>query len=874
MPIGMSPKTQGMMQPPPTPDDEARAFEDGFTQMAQSVLAGKFPELMESVVTFQVLDSNVDDGSAVGAFVLAVNGETLFIPVVLASNQIKPLEIIYYKDKNTFLPLDREWLSEIERGSLDDLGEGVKPPDALEPDQSIRDVVIPPTVGRNVYASAEKGELLTAFLTEAPNHVKLAFRKVLETRRPVLKYAFENFDGDKLMDALRPHVVKTASVAPAEAVVLTPNDNAIAFRKYFGKNAGAAFQYATKVGYVVLDNREKPNVAIETEEPVWRTTPNENGFYKIHMCDGTQKMALVIANPQDFESPVYAGKRTDMTLGRDEYWATHRETDGNVLSPPVPKRQTTYQFLVYFDNGTMVTTTKPPVGEWVPAESVDGKFAKLVNGDDFPVGTGYGAFICWEGGKLEGTKPIDIASISTGSDGVRRMKTSYGRMLVTDPNSPISNLVAPRGGNLTYIPKNYQFLKGTMGNVEDLLLGASDNLAYCRELQKVGAYEHKVAQAGAGLFSIDGEASLDKVAALRELIVIGGLGQDDAEGLIKKAENRGSCPFYLVNPEQLSAFAKVAQGGPPMAAGPPPGMDPSMGGGMPPGAEGMPPEMGGGMPPEMMGGMPPEMMGGMPPEMMAPPEPPPPNPVELAVDDIGAQVMEQSAQVAEQLASEQRELSNKMNILQSVKDRAMQIASEMSGMPPEGAPAGPEQMPPPMAPEGAAEMGAPPSDPSMGGMPPGADPSMGGMPPGAAGAPMPPGMDPAAGGMPPGGVEEAQSAEMMAAQGGPMMEEAAMLEDPEAFEATAIGAMATDSDLREAVASYIPNLEKAVDNLGRILLTLWMKEGELRAEIGEQDFTDLEKRLQTVFANLGALVLKINQTAMAAQEGSSDLQES
>jgi hypothetical protein len=72
--------------------------------------------------------------------------------------------------------------------------------------------------------------------------------------------------------------------------------------------------------------------------------------------------------------------------------------------------------------------------------------------------------------------------------------------------------------------------------------------------------------------------------------------------------------------------------------------------------------------------------------------------------------------------------------------------------------------------------------------------------------------------------------------------------------------------LREAVSDYLPNLEKTLDNLGRILLTVWIKEDELRTELGETDFTDLEKRLQAVFNNLGSLILRINQTAMAAPE--------
>jgi hypothetical protein len=78
--------------------------------------------------------------------------------------------------------------------------------------------------------------------------------------------------------------------------------------------------------------------------------------------------------------------------------------------------------------------------------------------------------------------------------------------------------------------------------------------------------------------------------------------------------------------------------------------------------------------------------------------------------------------------------------------------------------------------------------------------------------------------------------------------------------------MATDQDLSETVSHYMPSLENALDSLGRVLLSLWMKENELRPELGEQAYSDLEKRLRTVFNNLGSLVLKINQTAVTTKE--------
>lgn len=223
--------------------------------------------------------------------------------------------------------------------------------------------------------------------------------------------------------------------------------------------------------------------------------------------------------------------------------------------------------------------------------------------------------------------------------------------------------------------------------------------------------------------------------------------------------------------------------------------------------------------------------------MMAPPEPPPPDPVQIAVTELGSQLAEQAADVAEQLAEQERDLSNQLNILDAVMQRSMQIEAEMSGVPPEqvGEPVG--------LPQGAA---GPPVGPEMGVEGPMAQvgPEMG---------------------------VEGPMAQEMATEAGPAMEEAAQLQDPEAFESTAIGSMATNPDLRSTVAMYVPVLEQSLDHLSRILMTLWIQEDRFRAELGENDFSELEERLRTVLDNLGSLVLRINQTAMAAQSEENEM---
>ena len=876
----LSPRTQAFMQPPPTGEDATLAFEQGFGQMAHSALANKFPELVERVVTFKVLSSDIDNGSGVGAFIVSLDGDVLHVPVVLANNQVKPLELMYYPKKDIFLPLDKNWIDELSRSTLDELGAGVEAPKTLEPDADIRNLVIPPTTGRYAYASANDlpGEKLARFLDEAPNYVKMAFAKVLERNKKVLKFAFENYDNKMLLTAMRPSRQKTAA---AQAVVefLTPDSPADDFRKHFGKEAAKAWQEAVKRGFIVRDTRATANTPIETQERLVRTTAQEPGFYEIWMADGTTKKAIVIPNPQTMHSTLYAGVRGDIQRYPDQYRKHVKKQQAKTLHGvnedqmscthgssagcenfPLPDGHKEY--ILFTEDGKIIRTSRRPVGRLIHASDIkDGLFSKVLDDSVTPVGKGLGIFVRYKAGRLQGTDVVDVIEVTTDSKGVRRMKT-YGNTLVTDPNNPTNAIIAPNSGNVTYVPGGFKFLKGEYGD-DNVLQGADDTLTYVRELQKTGALRVRLQNDGNGGYSIGGlPENYTKMSALRCLVQDLNLHAADAEKLLTKTAAARVYDFYLVNPGQLQKFAgwaKTAQGAP-MA--PPLGAQDEM----PPDAQGgMPPEMAGGeMPPGMAGGMPPEMMGGgMPPEMMAPPPPPEPHPVELAATEVGADLAGQAADVAKQLAEKQRDLANQLAAIDAVKRRAMQISAERAGgMPPAGMPGPVPQQP------GPAEEMAGGTPPGVGGAPAEGMPPMMpsqaemGAPGGGVPAPGPSGIP----GVPPGGVEEAQAAEQLAGQAGPDMAQAAELNDPEAFEATAIGSMATNSDLSETVSNYVPSLENALDSLGRVMLSLWMREHELRPELGEQDFSDLERRLRTVFTNLGSVILKINQTALTTRE--------
>jgi hypothetical protein len=845
--MAISPTTQSFMQPPPTTEDETQAFEAGFGQMAHNLLAAKYPDLVDQVATFKVIESDIQTGSAIGMFLLSRGGETLHIPVVLANNQIKPLEIMYSKDKNIFLPLKHQWLEEIDRGSIDSLGEGVKPPKNLETDMDIRNLVIPPAVGRYSYASVEKGATLVRFLHESPNHVKIAFAKILENNKKILKFAFEQFDREDLLEAMTPVAEKAAAERAPLVEVLTVGNSEDEFLNAFRNDVASAFQEAVKEGYVVKDQRVVSNVAINHEEPLKLHQAKESGFYRVQLVDGRFVYALVVAPVQSLEASLYGGKRTDLERKRNEYRAAHKKKDRDMLENESPDHDTPVEpdhvrFLIYTEDGDIFTTDKPPLGEKVVPAAMSGKLADVMAGGDSTVTPGYGFFVCFKGGKVTATEPTEVMSISTGTDGTRRIKTTTGRVLVTNAQSPIAAVIAPKGSMITHIPASYKFIKGSRNYTDKIICNADVALRYSDRLRKHASYAVKIHRDGlADAWIIRGAPHsgqpLTKLGAITTLVKDLDLRARDAKEILEKTAEKGHHSFYVVRPMEFLKFATWVKEGQGMAAAPPPmqppGMAPVPAAPPPPPVD---PMAAGGMPPPMDPMAGPSMMD----PMMAPPmpmAPPPPSPVDQAVVEISSELAQQAADVAEQMAEQQRDLATHLEVLQAVKQRADEIVTEQTGMPmgPEaGMPMGPEAGMPmgpeagmPMAPEAGMPMG-----PEAGGMP----------------------VDPTS----------MMSPDMMASGASPFMDQAADLGDEQAFEATAIGSLAANADLKSIVGNYMPNLEEALDNLGRILMSIWIKEDELRTDFGEMDYIDLEEKLRNVFNNLGNLILRINQTAMTA----------
>lgn len=902
-PIAMSPKTQAFEGAIGQGADEGtQAFEQGFSQMAYQTLLAKLPDVVQDVVTFKILNSDLETGSATGAFVVNRHGESLYIPVVLADNQIKPMDVVYNKKLNIFLPLDNRWLNELDKISIDEMGHGVKTPETLYTDVDIRNLVVPPITGRFSYASedfaiftpenlekkANATELrFIDFLTKAPNMVKTAFSNTIQKNTKLLKKFAEVYGIDEITTALIPHKEAALQLSGGALWIADKDTKPSEFERVFGDKSPEAYAGVKLKGYHAKDNRKGKNLAVQEQPYSWVEEPSAPGVYCIYFVDGKEKAAVVIPNP------------IDVCCDNNTRYSRNSQHKGYVMNPYQAHKNwrpeepathsTAYHYLAVFENGDYAQCNKL-VGARVIADEFSGSLYKRVFGDSAgDPRNGLGFFIRTKGTTIQATKPVKILSITTDSEGCRRIKTESGswssdnQTLVTDPRSPVSEIVNPRGAPVVYLPKDYIWvpLKEEVkeNELHRSIYTFSDWVA--NAMGSMGVHKMSVKNASHGQFSVDGAKPVDKISAIKKLAVDFVLDVEDAAELIKKAETEYHVQAWIASPAQLAqlqlqmnkrAAEEKKDSGGDKAKKPPkqnskPG-DPSKG-------QDQQADQDMAVQQAMM-------------EQQMQQQAAQPSPSDLAAMELQQQLehemqkIQEKMQLVQQLAQRSQEIAGGAPPMPTVQTQAMGApppsTNMATGQPMPGAQPGMDPMgmgQPGMDP--MAQGGGMPQDPMAMGQPGMGQPGMGMDPSmlGQTGMGQPGmGMDPSMGmgqdpsmGMQqpqmPGAMmsEEAPSAMGIENQINPQFLQQAGMIHPDVFDAAAIANLSQSTAVKDLVGQYVPNLEQALDNIGRVMLSLWMKESELKTEVGNDTFVELEDNLRTTFKNLGDLVLKLNQNA-------------
>lgn len=866
MPMSMSPQVQQGMQGPPPAEQAEQMFKERFSQMAYSVLFSKFPDLAQSVVTFKILEGDGEAGNGIGAFVVLHNEMPIYIPVVIVDGQLKPIEMFYYKNLNIFLPLDNTWLEEITKMSLDEMGQAEDAPKNVPKDVSVRNLVLPPyATGRYGYASAgnvspealDHGtkQMLKAAsdhtldihpqflnLLKEGNKAVLDGVKVAFEKHPPLLQKFAKVYGVKaLKDAFVDGYVKAQSQvkiaeAPSRVRVITKNATPQELNEIFGDRAKKAFATIMKQGYDVADNRDGNglNRAIKIEGERFLQQPDANGgWYRLYFVDSNPEIYYVVPWPMNLHG---SGRIKDYS-GPQE----HRVPD---------------KFLAISQDMKTAFVCEGLMGEPISLpEKLGGPLHSLLEagtGSARPTSKSYGFFLVPDSKNPQATEPLRIEYAIREGDVEKYISEYGGCKYIIDDDPSRKYIETAANGKFVFLPKNTTWVN-LKSNVTDKNSPTSHDSEERHSMKrnsvikdprlvtrwldgKMQAHGAKVATVrsdGSGFWRVENdETSYPFVEALEKVATYYHLPAGEASDILKEAQERGRINIRIVKGGDaignfLGGLYKEAQ--PPMP------MEGQQAGEMP----------AGGMPPQGMGqqpGMDPSMMGqqpGMDPSMMGQQPAPPPSlsPTDLAITEAIQQMTQQTEMQTQQMQAQADQTQQAMQqqteqtqqlvgLLQGIQQRSAEIGQATGGMvPPEAA----------GAPAAAAEMLAP-------------------QPPMEEEPPATPMMD----------VGENMNPEMIAQQINPeMVDQAEGLQDQGVFDTAAISMLASSPVLQDVVSTYVPNMEKCLDNIGRVLLTLWMTESDTKEAIGDEAFVALEDKLRTVFKALGDVIITLSQNAVS-----------
>ncbi len=849
----LSPQIQDAGQMPPQEQAE-RMFKDKFTQVAYSVLSAKHSNLVPSVITLKILDVDVDTGKVVGAFVILHDNKPIYIPVLMVGGELKPIEMFYYKELNIFLPLSNEWLDEISKMSLEEMGEGADVPDEVPRDVSVRNLVVPPApTGRYGYASegeVDHDHALKEMLKEAENQsleihpkflgvvenapkvvldgIKLAFE-----RHPQLLQKFaENYGVNELTKAFQKGYtnaaaqVKVAS-APGSFKVLTKYSSVDEIREILGPQAVKVMPKIAQQGYFAVDTRSLAGIekiAVKVEGEIALNSPGPSpAWFRLWFVDGKSGIYYVMPNPADRRGEVYCRYETNR----------HHPIKYLVISPDAKETWTCDNVM-----GEPVFEEKD-----IPSSS---KMAKAIKGEggDTPTVNSYGFFFLHNSQGSQATKPFEIREVVT--DGGRTKVSSYGTTYILDDDYLRKTIDYAAKGDLVFLPKDTKWIqirkeRQDPNSPSSYEVERTRRNSIARDPRLITRWmNYKLQEEDAALVDVK-KASLNEwwikshpvaltfAPALEKVANEYGIREKDAVGILKDAMKNGVSTAVLVTPESFNKVAsemeKIAQ--PPM--GPEMGGEAPMQGEMPMGG----PE--GGMAPPPGGEMGPGGEGMMPP---APPMQSPMSPTDIAIGEAVQQLQQQAEmqgqETQQQMQMQQQQMDQQQQttqmlteVLQGIQQRASEIGNATGGT----IPAGAEE-----SPGVAAQMLAP-------------------TPPAPPEPPPTPMMDAE---LTPENVAEQINPEMM--------QDAEGMQDSGMFDTAALSMLAGSPALQEIVAAYIPNLEKSLDNIGRILLTLWLTEDETTESIGDENYIKIEDQLRTLFKNLGDVILEVGHNATSTAD--------
>lgn len=652
MSLSMSP-TVNQYQEQTAPGDEAQLFEQGFGQAAEGMLLSKMPEAISMILTFKVIKADIDSGSAVGVFILALGDDTVFVPALLIENELKPLEVMYVRSSGTFLPFTNEWLQELESKQLEPMGEGVVKPETLSTDIDVGNITHPPVDGRFSYAST-RDLILVEIMDRVDNKVRTKLANLFKSTPSLLKTATSIYGLDNVKDmvARKEEPVKVTKVA--KCVIYTRKDSAAALKQAFGPRVKQAMADIAAKGYAVCDNRVKTSSVVPIDRPLQLQDANRSGWYKFLTNSGEVQQVVVVPNPiNPFDQTPYAtpdaGVRTT---------AYRRNLSGTNNTEPA-------KTLVLNTTGDGSVVTAPLLGVPILVDEncdLDARFKTT----EYPK-RGWGVFIRRRGGNIEATEPLYVLSVVEDSGGVRRVHYAEYEAtadctnqftFVTDPAYNTGKIRGPGGTRLKYLPPDFSFWPisaDTKHSFGESLVKNPNVLSSVvnSSLLQSGGEVLKVAKQADSLYKLSSVGyGTSKMVTMMTLVLRHNLSEKTAAALLSLVDKVGATKVALISPLQQVKLAVEAALPPAFMGGAqPPMVDP---------AAAPPADPNAGVDPTQM-----PQAGGMPQD---------PSLVDQAIQEVKDKLVSISEQQQTQLEAQIQNLQHQLAALEAIGARTQEMA--------------------------------------------------------------------------------------------------------------------------------------------------------------------------------------------------------
>jgi len=537
-------------------------FESSFAEIAYAALQEKAPKLMHNIIGFQLLDHNEVFTKAFAMFALKINGEFYYIPVFWISGKLKPIELIYKKTTDKFMPLTERWIDLLLKPEMASLGLPVKDPEHVSrPNLEIFST--PPRTGMTVsgsyegktggdynsmmdilekwakYSSLEKKSILPKILERSPGFVKTAFIKSMVNHKALMQAVYEYSDWELIKEAcVSPgpdelerrltRKLKEEEKGKVQIFVKSANSQ----EEISAINEDKAARTLIEKGFAVQDGRPVHSQVYDVQQFSTYTTPNENSIYNVIDSQGELRKLAICPAFKDL-NPRQESYGFDYMLGRKKHKnALIIDLESGIFS--------------FSDPSKIFAQIHPKKDEII--SKIQSTSLRVLDGKP---GKEY-CILIPRPGRIEMSSPFRIKEIHRDKEGLVR----YVAMVDFRPITiMVSNKLGPGFSNqsgLVTVTKDCKLFPVTYSHNDSIRFGNSASLRAA--LEDSGVNKLNVINEGADRYTIatlgHSVSGLDKKSVLENLCLIHGVSGNDAVNILSKAQSDKTASVFVKHAAQ------------------------------------------------------------------------------------------------------------------------------------------------------------------------------------------------------------------------------------------------------------------------------------------------------------------------------------